>query len=650
MKKGFTLIELLAVIVILAVIALIAVPLILSLVDKSRMKAAEESALFYVDTIENMLMINNIENTDGRTYKVKGRTVVDENEKVILNLEIKGDVPYSGVANEIKINSGFIETANLRFNSYYVHYEMDRITKKFKICTSQKGFLDTCDGTGSIKPSEPEESKKDGPTIDIAKDKTFFATVYLDPTDISKKCTKEDAEANVNEFGTPTTIKSGCMKWYVYKEDGTNYTMILDHNTSGNVAWNSTNGKEMKEVKEQLEKDTESWVPSIKSTARLISADEVAELTGANREDTLSWSASKPFSANQLCDKSKFTNYYYFDGTGSTYKEWQKAVAITPHSSKYAWLYDYTMDCTNASTEHGCSFSDQNQYLSSGDNRKYAINGYWTSTRLSLETNAEQGVGVGVYFAGRIATYSLKNSDSYGIRPVITISKKIFIDEEETETSKNKLEEKLKLGDYISYTPANTSYTISVTDTYARENQTINPSELNLWRVIQKNTDGTIDVVSNYVSSKKVQFGTQTSMEEAYKYYIKTLNKIAKEYETEGFTVGSRHTGYNSDKALEVLPNIDAALDDGYLVDTGLIQEALGTTYAKRFGTDTNAGYWIASRGNPYAGYFQQAGASITNYHLNGFIGYIRPIVTLNSKLKVTSGDGSVDHPYELEI
>jgi type IV pilus assembly protein PilA len=163
-KKGFTLIELLAVIVILAVIALIAVPVILSLVDKSRRKAAEESAVLYVDTIENMLMLNNIENTDGKTYKVKGRTVVDENDKVILNLEIKGDVPYNGVENVIKINSGFIEEANLRFNSYYVHYEMDMTTKKFKTCTFQKGFLDKCDGTGEVKPVDPnvpEEPKRE---------------------------------------------------------------------------------------------------------------------------------------------------------------------------------------------------------------------------------------------------------------------------------------------------------------------------------------------------------------------------------------------------------------------------------------------------------------------------------------------------------
>ena len=43
-EKGFTLIELLAVIVILAVIALIATPIVMNVINKSRQKAAEDSA------------------------------------------------------------------------------------------------------------------------------------------------------------------------------------------------------------------------------------------------------------------------------------------------------------------------------------------------------------------------------------------------------------------------------------------------------------------------------------------------------------------------------------------------------------------------------------------------------------------------------
>ena len=48
-KKGFTLIELLAVIIILAVIALIATPVVLNVVEKARLEAAENSAYGVID-------------------------------------------------------------------------------------------------------------------------------------------------------------------------------------------------------------------------------------------------------------------------------------------------------------------------------------------------------------------------------------------------------------------------------------------------------------------------------------------------------------------------------------------------------------------------------------------------------------------------
>ncbi len=467
-EKGFTLIELLAVIVILAVIALIAVPVILSLVDKSRRKAAEESAILYVDTIENMLMINNIENTDGKTYKVRERMVVDEKDKVILNLEIKGDVPYSGVNNEIKINSGFIETANLRFNSYYVHYEMDMTTKKFKTCTSQKGFLDNCDGTGSVIPStpdNPDEPKVDsGATIEVAKGKTYLAIIYLDPTDISKKCTKEEAEANLNEYGTPTIITSGCMKWYAYKEDDKNYTMILDHNTSGNVKWNNnrTTVDEPTIVMERLQDDIKEWEEVIRKKTRLIRADEVAEITGANREDTIKWHSSKTYINGNPTDTNIEVASFYFTGSGTSYKgNWD---CPNTSNSPYAWLYDYTAYCVN----NGCNVGDENAYPADTKDSTYSmqIEGYWTETHTITST---EFVVPFAYLIGRTGLLNAYGTtyNKIGVRPVITIPKNIFDKKEEKpeEDSKGILKDVVKLGDYISYTPISTSYTIRKEDT-----------------------------------------------------------------------------------------------------------------------------------------------------------------------------------------
>lgn len=51
-SKGFTLIELLAVIVILAIIALIATPIVLGIIEESRVNTQKVSAQYMIDTVE----------------------------------------------------------------------------------------------------------------------------------------------------------------------------------------------------------------------------------------------------------------------------------------------------------------------------------------------------------------------------------------------------------------------------------------------------------------------------------------------------------------------------------------------------------------------------------------------------------------------
>ena len=53
MKKGFTLIELLAVIVILAIIALIATPIILGIINNTRLQSKERTSELIGDSIVN---------------------------------------------------------------------------------------------------------------------------------------------------------------------------------------------------------------------------------------------------------------------------------------------------------------------------------------------------------------------------------------------------------------------------------------------------------------------------------------------------------------------------------------------------------------------------------------------------------------------
>ena len=88
------------------------------------------------------------------------------------------------------------------------------------------------------------------------------------------------------------------------------------------------------------------------------------------------------------------------------------------------------------------------------------------------------------------------------------------------------LTNEVQIGQYVSMTPTSTSYKISKGLTGYSSDQTINPSELNLWRVIKKNEDGTIEMVSDSISSKYVYFNGQTGFLKLVGTYIKLQNNM----------------------------------------------------------------------------------------------------------------------------
>ena len=200
--------------------------------------------------------------------------------------------------------------------------------------------------------------------------------IYFNP-ETGKVCNKNDA---VSTTGT----KTGCMKWYTFNDEGSKtetVNMILDHNTTAGVAYNSTgSNSEMKEVKTALDNDTSTWDSSLK--ARLITANEIAKIT-----------------ENASFDEKTSSDWFYLDSNNKT------QVANSTNKSKYSWLYDYTESCE----EKGCNIEDS------------STTAYWTS---SSTVNRPKYVWI-VYRLGTL-DYSDVSNTNRGIRPVITISKSII--------------------------------------------------------------------------------------------------------------------------------------------------------------------------------------------------------------------------------
>ena len=247
----------------------------------------------------------------------------------------------------------------------------------------------------------------------------------------------------------------------------------------------------------------------------------------------------------------------------------------------------------------------------------------------------------------------------------------------------------LALGDYVSYTPSKTSYTTDKAMTGDKSTKTINPSELTLWRVIAINGDGTVDIISENVSTEPVTFVGLTG----YKNVVGYLNVLASQYETAGITVGSRHFGYNGQTEFitdtqyfvnpapwtcstggTCTPDPDDYESSGggdtlYLRDYNLVYNVLGTRSARKpTPTGVQYGYWVATRYYSYSsatnyGWQQRKidpdtgslmGSGVYNYYSGSFHGNstssacLRPIVTLSSSLS-WDGVGNKDYPMEIQ-
>ena len=457
-KNAFTLIELLAVIVVLAIIALIATPIVINTIKNAKKGAAERSADSYIRQIETTVATERLEGnilegeyivqSDGNLCPVSG-CGEDDKDKIIVEME--GNKPTSGT---IKISNGEVENSStmtigdyslvysdnkwtaMKVETYRLSYNLKNVSgekittissteTKTLTYTANTGYQlpDSITVTGATHIWDKETgtlilSKATGDVVVTIVGEEKKAKTYANGEVVYFNVTTGEKCSDYTETQSNTGTKTGCMKFYAFNDDGgSNVNLLLDHNTTATVAWNSSgsNASGPKKVLNQLKEDTKFWVGTItpenysidqsnqtsetKYTvdyssykARLITAQEVATITG-----------------NTTWNEKTSISDFFFDTNTTTASDTCKYDYSTKTSvttgCKYGWLYDRTgKDCTNK----GC--------LNNSDQETY---GYWTiSPRASYS-----GYAWNVTSGASLYSKDVDNDYYYGVRPVITVLK-----------------------------------------------------------------------------------------------------------------------------------------------------------------------------------------------------------------------------------
>ncbi len=214
--------------------------------------------------------------------------------------------------------------------------------------------------------------------------------VYFNP-ETAKAC-KDYWVQNSN-----TDNRKGCMKWYTFLDDGgSKIKLILDHNTTGLARWSTTtlNDTNADALRTRLEKDIVTWDEGIKSTARSITAQEIATIT-----------KNVDFNAS-LSGQSAF----YLENNNISCPS---CSTLGKGRGKYGWLYDRTTKF-NSCEDYGC-YNNNPTFVNT--------NGFWTESPVIGTTNYAWYV---TYTGILQNSYKVTGSTDSGVRPVIEIDKSMM--------------------------------------------------------------------------------------------------------------------------------------------------------------------------------------------------------------------------------
>ena len=399
-NNGFTLIELLAVIVILAIIALIASPIILGIIKVSKEESNKRSIEMYASALKNAIAENQLGGQELEISKLK----VDYN----------GDV----VCKTVEIyKDGNIYLAECKVNAELVEYTYG---KKQSYDNGQIVYYDVVKGIGC---SEQEYKSSYDETIqDYLNSKTDYNGI---------RDKYDDEKMN------------SCLKFYAFNDKGgEKLNLLLDHNIRRTTQWADASDYDDEEkwsnglynlkgpvsILWLLYQLTKNWnVPEISNNylmnqslqtsqanytvqytkipkyegaitpykARLITAQEIAEITGADK--VLNWNESLSSSSGYKFDTlTEQNNPNCTDNNEST---------LCP----YGWLYDRTNN--ECKEKYGCINNVESSI---------SLQGYWTSSSDASSTFSAWYV----FYQGSLSSSNtVKVNGYYGLRPVIEVLK-----------------------------------------------------------------------------------------------------------------------------------------------------------------------------------------------------------------------------------
>jgi len=416
-KKGFTLVELLGVLVVLSVILMIAYPLITSYVRQTKEKAYE---------VQMELILTSL-----RDYANDHREWLPQNDGDYITLTL-GQLKSVGIIKDSVINplDGKEIEDSMEFkitkNDTRYQYEIIENTIETREDKAKSPSIELSDSPLLYLPLDSEYVEPgvkgydyDGVEIAVTIDNKVDMTkegIYLvkynsiDGNGINTYAYRTIVVGNPNgsyvvyENGTPllfdpvnnvkctsatssaTGTNDTCMKWYAFldSEKESKVNLILDHNTTGYIAWNEDGGETPDTVNAKLQVDITNWNAAVKSTARLISASEVNQI--APTAEGFTWT------------ETDYTTWYYLHNGNKT--EYTGAAG----SNTYAWLFDNTNNCTT----YGCNVADSGTF------------GYWTS---SFDSSGRAWY---VILDGGLYGIDVSSDDHLGVRPVIEVDKSIF--------------------------------------------------------------------------------------------------------------------------------------------------------------------------------------------------------------------------------